>query len=168
MEPIIKTLCWFTIHTKPRKEELAVEHLQNQGYVTYLPQIKLNKRLRGHWREMIEPLFPRYLFIQANLAETSLSPVRSTHGVIGLVRFGEELIPVPDEVIAFLKSMEAGEAAPDSPFQRGDAVEILDGPFAGLKGVYDMEKGRDRAFVLLDLLGSQRAVAIKVDHLSRY
>ena len=94
------------MQTKPRQEPIAEENLQRQGYDTYLPRIRLRKRKRNKWVDAVEPLFPRYLFIQVDPDQHSLAPVRSTLGVAKLVRFGQLLRPVPESVIDYIRQHE--------------------------------------------------------------
>jgi transcriptional antiterminator RfaH len=161
---------WYAVQTKPRQELTAEQNLQRQGYITYLPRICLRKRKRDKWVDAVEPLFPRYLFIQVDPAQNSLAPVRSTLGVAKLVRFGQLLRPVPDAVIDYIKQLEdpetqqrQGEAWPHQP---GDTLEVLEGPFANLTGIYQMPLGEDRALLLIELLGRSNTIAIPKDALT--
>ena len=79
---------WYAVQTKPRQEAVAELHLQRQHFETYLPKILVRKHRRDKWTKVVEPLFPRYLFVRLDPDENSLSPVRSTKGVAGPVRFG--------------------------------------------------------------------------------
>ena len=160
-------LNWYAVQTKPRQEAIAELNLERQGYQTYLPKILLRKRRRDKWMRVVEPLFPRYLFIQVDTKQQSLAPVRSTLGVAALVRFGHLLRPVPDEIIDYLKQQEfesTGLRTDDTcPHQPGDAVQILEGPFAGLHGIFQTATGEERALVLLELLGRQNTVQVEMD-----
>lgn len=165
------SLHWFAVRTKPRQEKLALENLQRQGFETYLPMIELRKRRRNKWVDVVEPLFPSYAFVRVDPDQTNIAPIRSTLGVTGMVKFGTALTPIPDKVIGFLKKTEdaAGHHHSNKPlFQRGEKVEIMDGPFTGLEGVYQIEKGEDRAMILIELLGRQNEVAMKLDAISRH
>ena len=161
---------WFAVHSKPRQEAVAEQHLNNQGFTTYLPRIRVRKQRRGKWTKVVEPLFPRYLFIQCDPDQDNTAPVRSTRGAVGLVRIGTELRSVPDEVIEFLKQAEDQDEQlrPDDtwPHQPGDRVQVLGGPFAGLEGVYLEPVAESRAMLLLKLLGRETPVAVDMDSLS--
>jgi transcriptional antiterminator RfaH len=78
---------WFTICCKPRQELVAQENLLQQGFRVYFPLIKVKKHRQGKWIAVVEALFPRYISFQVNPFERSISPVRSTRGVVGLVSF---------------------------------------------------------------------------------
>lgn len=158
---------WYAVQTRPRQEATAELNLQRQGYHCYLPKILLRKRRRDKWTRVVEPLFPRYLFIQVDPNEMSLAPVRSTLGVAGLVRFGQLLRPVPDSVIEYIRQAENPEThqqhADAWPHQPGDAVQILEGPFAGLSGIFQAATGEQRAMLLIELLGRQNTVDVAMD-----
>ncbi len=160
-------LNWYAVQTKPRQEAIAELNLERQGYQTYLPKILLRKRRRDKWAKVVEPLFLRYLFIQVDPNRQSLSPVRSTLGVTGLVRFGHQLKPVPDPVVAFLKQAEGSathqQQADVWPHQSGEEVQVLEGPFVGLTGVFQCASGEDRAMLLIELLGRQNSVQVAMD-----
>jgi transcriptional antiterminator RfaH len=156
--------CWYAVQTKPRQEAIAELHLQRQHFETYLPKVLLRKRRRAKWTKVVEPLFPRYLFIRVDPDESTLAPVRSTQGVAGLVRFGHSLKPVPDSVIDYLRQTENPDThhhhAEDWPHRSGDAVQVLEGPFKGLTGVFQAATSEDRALLLIHLLGRQNTVDV--------
>lgn len=158
---------WYVLYTKPRQEEVAEINLQRQNYETYLPRIKQSRRRRGKWIEVIEPLFSRYLFIRLSLGIDDISSIRSTRGVTGLVRFGKEPAQVPSTLIDALiqKSDEkTGILIPNLPlFEKGDEVSIMDGPLAGLKGIYEASTAEERALILVDILGRANRVVLHHD-----
>ena len=88
---------------------------------------------------LIEPLFPRCLFIRAIPEVQNLAPVRSTRGVNGMVKFGTKLVAVPKEIINSVKSRICAETGlvqlEPVPVKPGDKVKVFDGPLAGLKGI---------------------------------
>ena len=62
---------WYCIHTKPKKEKLVEHYLLNElGLETYYPRLKRKKTIRRVRREVLEPLFPRYLFCRLDLAQS--------------------------------------------------------------------------------------------------
>jgi transcriptional antiterminator RfaH len=158
---------WYAVQSRPRQEALAELNLDRQGYQTYLPKILLRKRRRDKWTRVVEPLFPRYLFIQVDSKQQSLAPVRSTLGVAGLVRFGQLLRPVPNSVIDYIRQAENPEThqqhADAWPHQPGDTVQVLDGPFAGLSGIFQAPTGEERAMLLIELLGRQNTIDVAMD-----
>ena len=161
---------WYAVQSKARQETAAKLQLEHQGYTVFLAMISVRKRRRGAWTEVLEPLFPRYLFVQVNANEQSLAPIRSTVGVSGLVRFGSILRAVPDSVVHFLQQAEVGRGTLSGeeswPFQPGDQVEVLQGAFAGLSAVFKEGQPEARAMILIELLGRQNSVEVPIDTLS--
>ena len=154
---------WYAVHTKARDEKLAEENLKRQGFATFLPQVKAQKRRRGRWTESIEPLFPGYLFIHLDLMQQDSSTIRSTRGALGLVRFGGYPATVPPGLVEQLRTATASEEGVvrrEHLFHPGDRVEILTGPFAGLPARILAETGKERVALLLDLLGRANKVVI--------
>lgn len=109
-------------------------------------------------------MFPGYLFVRLDLAQQNSAPIRSTRGVSDFVRFGAEPKPVPDVIVETLlcSAANAGESA-EPLFKPGDPVTIVSGGFAGLKAVFQAEKGTDRVILLLDLLGRCVRIALQRD-----
>jgi len=156
---------WSVVFTKPRQERVARENLAHQAFKTYLPMLQQAKRRRGRWVDVIEPLFPRYLFVALDFGVQDISPIRSTLGVIDLVRFG--LLPaiVPDGIVESLMAAEDPASALHltgaGRFHKGDRVTIAAGPFSGVEAIFEESTGKGRVSVLLDLLG--RANRIEID-----
>ena len=161
---------WYAIHTKSRQEKKAEENLRRQAFEVYLPSIKQGHRYRGQWREKIEPLFPRYLFIRLNLGEDNIAPIRSTHGVSKLVSFTGQPATVPDPLIDALTRVsdpDTGLIHPEKDlFEAGNTVTIMEGPLHGLEAVFKVHDGEQRSIILLDILGKIQQISIDRDHIS--
>jgi transcriptional antiterminator RfaH len=160
---------WYAIHTKPRQEEHAAEHLRHQEFEIYLPKIKQAHRYRGRWRHRIEPLFPRYLFIRLDLESDNVAPIRSTRGVSKLVSFSGLPATVPDSLIDALVHSADPDTELHHPeatlFETGTAVTIVDGPLEGLQAIFKAHDGEARSIILLELLGKTQQLTIDRDHL---
>ena len=157
---------WFVVYSKPRQEAEATRHLERLGFTTFLPRVRARRRQRGRWREIIEPMFPRYLFLRAAPGRDNLRPVHSTRGVVGLVRFGNRLQSVPEVVINDLRKLcgeEEGALTLPSPLMPGNRFCVLEGPFARREVELLSENGEQRAQVLLELFGRAHAIDLPVD-----
>jgi transcriptional antiterminator RfaH len=155
---------WYAVFTKPRREAVAEEHLARQGFEVWLPRACQTRRRAGRWSEHIEPLFPRYLFLHADPERENLAPIRATRGVTGLVRTGVEPTVVADAVIEGLRALEDTEnrlcRIENGRLSPGDTVEILHGPFEGMRGLLKARNGAERVIVLLDILGQESRVTL--------
>jgi transcriptional antiterminator RfaH len=144
---------WYLVYTKPRQEKIALEELENQDYIVYLPLINVEKIVRGTRTLAREPLFARYLFIRLDtLGTKSWAPIRSTKGVANLVSFGTNPVPVADDLV---NAIEAGlqEAPVVLHHKQGELVIITSGPFRGIEAVFQTYDGDHRAVILLSLMG---------------
>lgn len=154
---------WYVVQTKPRQESVAVENLERQGYSTYCPRMIQAKRRRQRWQKVSEPLFPRYLFVQLAEGIDDFAPIRSTTGVLNMVRFGEKPATIPQQAINTIQHQEQiiTSKASDMPnWQLGDSVQVVDGPFAGLKGIFQKKNTEERVIILLSILGRENLITV--------
>lgn len=159
---------WYLVYAKPRQELVARANLERQGYVVYLPFARQARRRAGRSVSVIEPLFPRYLFVHLHQENDNWAPIRSTLGVVSLVRFGQFPAQVPDRLIDFLRAREDTEGMhvlPASDYKRGGRVRITAGGLTGYEGIFVAATGRRRALVLLDILGKQTRAVVEVGSL---
>jgi predicted CoA-binding protein len=107
-------IIWLLLYTKPYAEEQAELNLQRQGFATLLPLIRDGYRLA--------PLFPRYIF-SGHQAGQPAESMRSTIGVVDVVRWGERPARVPFEVIQEIRSrMDAHNIVRLSPRPQVDPL----------------------------------------------
>ena len=162
---------WYAVICKSRQESVAVENLTRQQFQVYLPRIQLRKRRAGHWVDIVEPLFPRYLFIKINMLLRNAAPIRSTLGVVGLLCFAQTPAVVSDEVISAIQAREDTVTGflqdQCQQFKVGENVQLVDGPLKGLEGVFSQARGDGRVMVLLELLGQMNRVVIERDWVTR-
>jgi transcriptional antiterminator RfaH len=147
---------WYAVQAKPREDARAEAHLRRQGFDIFRPMLRARKRRAGCMRSVLESLFPRYLFIHLDDHDNWM-PIRSTRGVVGLVRFGHRPAPVPDEVIDEIRC----RMGPDNhcldfsetiDYRPNEPVTITEGPFEGFEALFQARKGKDRVTVLLSLM----------------
>ena len=163
-----KGRAWYLIYTKPRAECLAQENLLRQGYETYLPLIETQRRKQGRYVAVVEAMFSRYLFINLNCTTDNWSPIRSTIGVANMVRFNGLPSMVPAALIESIKAMENEQGVremQEKEFKAGDTVSIIDGVFAGLKGIFQARTSQERVIVLLDIAGQYTRVSMNKNEL---
>ena len=163
---------WFAVVTKPRQEQIALENLQRQGYECFLPMAENPYQRRSKkYQKIIEPLFPRYLFLKAIAQHQNLAPVRSTKGVISMVRFGIELAVIPELIINGIKQRMAPETGlieiKPVKIEVGDKVRVFDGPLAGLNGIVQEKNSETRTLILMELLGRPTKVEVNTLDLQR-
>ena len=163
---------WFAVVTKPRQEHIALENLQRQGFECFLPMAENPYQRRSKKNQKrIEPLFPRYLFLNAVASTQNLAPVRSTKGVISMVRFGTELAVIPEHIIAAIKQRITPETGlikiEPIAIKPGDKVKIFDGPLRGLNGIVQEQDSNNRTLLLMELMGRPTKVTVEALSLQR-
>jgi transcriptional antiterminator RfaH len=154
---------WYLVHTKLGQERCALENLKRQGYQCYLPTFPSEKLRRGMLAVSDEPLFPRYLFIRLGLGNSAKgwTPIHSTRGVSRLVRFGLEPAKVHDDLVELIRVQEATlQAKPKLLFTSGERVVLMESPFIGIEGIYQMTDGECRVLVLIEILSKPVAVRL--------
>lgn len=158
---------WYVMHTKPRLEMLVASLLeQHWRLLVYLPEVTQQRAGRSH----LSPLFPGYLFVQADLGQTPASALNSLPGAIRLVAFDGRPQPVPEAAMARLcqqvEALNAAGGIPNHPFRPGDTVQLASGPLQGLEAVFlGPMRAAQRVRVLLRFLGQLREVEVAVEAL---
>jgi transcriptional antiterminator RfaH len=162
---------WYVVETHARGEARALDHLRRQGYAVYLPRYRRRRRHARRTDTVAAPLFPGYLFLRMNVAETRWRAVRSTVGVRRLVAEGEAPLPVPEGIVEDILGREDAEGfvpvAPAPPFAPGESVRVVAGPLRDQVGWFQRLADRDRVVVLLSLLGRPHAVPVPLDAVER-
>jgi transcriptional antiterminator RfaH len=154
---------WYLLRTKTNAEQQSHDHLERQGYEAYFPRfIKRIRRMQQRTVTVV-PLFPGYVFVALRSGEQSLSPVKSTRGVLSVVRFGDEYAIVPERVISQIKYRADARGLHSGPHtypRPRDKVRVTQGPFEGVEAIFVRECGEARVLVLLDILGQERSMQL--------
>lgn len=157
---------WFCVRCKPRQERVAAGQLASLGGVELLfPRAR--RRRAGHDgpREVLEPLFPGYLFAAFDSAEMG-GQVGHCRGVLQLVRKAGKAVDVEAKVIAELRALGTDgvvDAVDPLPLP-GQKVRVLRGLFLGEEGeVVRLAEPTRRVKVLLELLGADQVVELAAD-----
>jgi len=157
---------WYAVSTKSRHEYKAYAGLSQKSLTTFLPEMEVWSKRKDRRKKIMVPLFPGYLFVNADLDNETKLTILKTFGVVRILgkKLNTEPIPVPDEKIAAIQRIVERKVEMFSlqyP-KAGEPARILDGPFAGIEGTViksDLEK---ELFVIsIDLM--QRSVAIKLE-----
>ena len=152
---------WIVVRSKPRSEKIAYAQLKEKGIEAYLPLLKKRRKWsdRKKWVEF--PLFSSYLFAKIEIKNSIF--VLQTNGVSSLVKFGEVIAIVQDEVVHAIKlAIDGGyQLTPAEYFIAGNAVEVIEGPMRGVKGIVEQLKGKDRLVIKIDAI--EQALSIDID-----
>ena len=144
---------WSVVQTEAQREHMVRLLLMRAGFETYLPRIKHRSR--------IALLFPAYVFVR--LAER-FYPVIWTPHVLRLLMAGDQPARLPEEIIMQIRNREKDGFVKlpkrNNLLKKGQNVRITNGSFAGHIGLYDGMGSKERARVLLELLGRKVSVEL--------
>lgn len=153
---------WYAVYTQPRGEERAGEHLLRQDFEVLLPRYL---KRRSHARRVTTvpaSLFPRYIFVLFDVSERGWSVIRSTRGVVDLVRNGLDPVPVPNGVIDEIQRRMDADGMVELDLypnlKPGARIRIDSGPFTSYEGVFKSRRDDERVIALLSLLGREVTV----------
>lgn len=150
---------WYAVYTQPNREVLAREHLERQGFDVFAPWYLKRRRHARRVEDVPAPLFPRYIFASFDADDSGWRVIRSTRGVIDLVRSGLDPVPVPTTIIGEIekRSDENGFVvmARNAGLVPGAKIRIEAGPFADYEAIFQTMRDDERVVVLLSLLGRE-------------
>ena len=102
----------------------------------------------------VEAMFPGYLFAKFVYGKQHRA-VESSHGIRGIVHFGDRLATLSEDIMVALQSRVGAEevVTVDSSIKIGQPVQITEGPFQGLEVVVTrLLPAKERIRVLLEFL----------------
>lgn len=158
---------WYLLKTKTKQEQRAMENLQRQKIECYCPEVLVEKIFRGAKTQIIEILFPGYLFVNLENSVSSIHSINSTRGVQKFVAFGGTPASVSSALIHELreKTKPSENILISNLPKRGDKLKILGGPFNGINVVFFEPSGKERAEVLLKVMNQQVRTSVRYSDL---
>lgn len=162
---------WYVVHTYAGYEQkvattlsqrVKTMGLEEKIFEILVPTQSKIKITRGKKEKVKERIFPGYILVKMVLDDQSWLCVRSTSGITGFVGVGNKPTPLPPkEVEAIQKFIESAPAKFQSKFSVGEAVKIVDGPFADFLGTIDgIDKEKGRLRVLVSIFGRETPVEL--------
>ena len=151
---------WAVADTGPRSEDKGFEHARLKGFECFLPKIRNRKK-------KLEPLFPRYLFVLMN--SNNWRMLLSTIGIADVIKSGNTPLTMSENVLDTVRTRCDAEGVylyPASRFKPNQKVLLKTGPFMGSVGFFHMMSKKDRAIVLLSMLGTEARVEVLEDDLA--
>jgi transcription termination/antitermination protein NusG len=164
---------WYVVHVYSGYEmrvKLTLEErirsagmLDKFGHVV-VPEERVMELVRGEKKTSTRKFFPGYILVQCLLDDDSWHLVKETPKITGFVGDSHSPVPLTDEEVkTLLRQMEGGaqKVRPSVKFEQGDAVKVVDGPFAEFNGTVDevkADKGKLR--VLISIFGRNTPVEL--------
>src|SRR5258708_38874755 len=162
---------WYIIHTysghenkvaKSLKQRVESMGFQNRAFEVIVPTRNTVKVAGGKKENVIEKIFPGYVLVRMELDDESWLLVRTTQGVTAFIGAGNKPTPISDkEVEAIQKFMAVEEPLYKASFSKGEAVKIVDGPFADFLGTIDeIDETKGKLKVLVSIFGRETPVEL--------
>ena len=160
---------WYCVKVKPRKELLAMKHLNSLKIENYLPIIKNNYKKNSSLISKKEFLFPGYIFVKFNI-NTQKRAVSYCAGISHIISFNNKCMIISDNIISLIKNTlkENMQKNPVKSLKIGDHVIISSGFLSGhVVIVSSILPTYDRIKVLFDLIGSKVELEVSSEYLKQ-
>jgi transcriptional antiterminator RfaH len=159
---------WFILQYKSNSYHLAVKNLNRQGFKTFLPLHETTSRRLSRFINTSKPLFPGYMFVRFNKAESEWHKINSTYGVSRLITFNSHLKSIPTKFVdSLMKRYDlSGKLIPVQKLKKGDQVTVLKGPFANFIATVEKYEADQRIWILMDLMGRKTKIITPSDALT--
>ena len=162
---------WYVIHTYSGHENsVAVNMIQRVGTMNLqdkvlellIPTQNKIQIKRGKKKAIREKIFPGYMLVKMIMADDSWLAVRTTPGVTGFVGIGTKPTPLPPTEVESIKKFMLQEAPKyKASFTTGEAVKIVEGPFADFLGTVDsIDDAKGKVHVLVSIFGRETPVEL--------
>lgn len=162
---------WFVLHTYSGhenkvaaaiKQRAEAMNVANRVFDVLVPTRDTVTVKRGKKEEVKEKIFPGYILVQMILDDDSWLIVRTTPGVTSFVGVGNRPTPLSEkEVQAIMKFSQLAAPKFKTTISVGEAVKIIDGPFADFLGtVESVDEARGKVKVLVSIFGRETPVEL--------
>jgi transcription antitermination factor NusG len=159
-------LKWKVLHVKYGHEIKVEQQLGRFGIVNYLPKIKIIRQWSDRKKVIITPAFPGYIFINSD--NTLRNKVFYAKGVLKYVRSDNKDATLENDEIEMIRIAESSISEPqilNNHLEKGDQVEIIEGPLSGYTGELIEFMGKKRIVLFIKKIAIGFIVEIPVNHL---
>jgi transcriptional antiterminator NusG len=157
---------WYVIHTysgyENKVKAVLEERIKSFGKEDFfagilVPTENVVELVKGEKKTSTRKFFPGYILVNMELNDETWHIVRSTPKVTGFIGGGNKPTPIPDEEVKeIMNQISEGTLRPKPKvtFERGDNIQIIDGPFVNFNGIVDEVKpDKGRLKVLVSIFG---------------
>jgi transcriptional antiterminator NusG len=167
-------MAWYVVHTYSgyeNKAKLALEDairryaVEDKFGEILVPTEKVVEVKDGKKKTNTRKVFPGYIFVQMEINTETWHVVKTTPKVTGFIGGSRNPPPITDEEIKRIIGVESEDEQDETTvvidFERGDEVNIIDGPFASMKGrVEEVNQARGKLRVMVSIFGRPTAVEL--------
>lgn len=162
---------WYIVHTysghedkvsKSLRQRIQTLGFEDKIFDIIVPTRNTIKVSGGKKEEVKEKIFPGYILVKMILNDETWLLVRTTQGVTAFIGAGNKPTPISEqEVEAIQRFMKTEEPLYKTAFSAGEAVKIIDGPFADFLGtIEEIDQAKGRLKVLVSIFGRETPVEL--------
>jgi transcriptional antiterminator NusG len=166
---------WYIVHAYSNFEKKVAESIREQAKAQGLedcfseilvPTEDVVEIRRGRKVNAERKFFPGYVLVKMDLSDEAYHLIKNTPKVTGFLGSGTKPMPVSEkEVARIIGAIEEGveRPKPTITFEIGEAVRVIDGPFASFNGsVEQVDEERARLRVTVSIFG--RATPVELEY----
>ncbi len=170
---------WYVVHTysghelkvaEQLKVRIASMNVEGKIFEVVIPAQDKIQVKKGQKKTVKEKILPGYILIKMIVDDQSWLAVRTTQGVTAFIgSVGKRPTPIPQrEVDTIMKFMEVKAPKYKSTFTAGEAVKIVEGPFADFLGTVDhIDETKGKLSVLVSIFGRETPVELDFAQVSK-
>jgi len=165
---------WYVVHTYSGHENKVKRYLENavsnSGMDDRISQVvipteEVIEMRDGRKTTQMRKFLPSYVLVEMEMSKDTWHLVTSTPGVTSFVGGGKKPQPLREsEVARILGQIDRGKTTEsvEIPFQVGDRVKVVDGPFSDFTGSVDeINPEKNKVKVMVSIFG--RATPVELD-----
>jgi transcriptional antiterminator NusG len=167
---------WYVAHTYSGHEykakkylESAIEagELQDKFGQILVPTEEIVEMKQGKRSTSVKKFLPSYILVEMDLTKETQNLVTTTPGITNFVGASGKPVPLREsEVTRILQQVDRSKNRDvlDIPYKVGEAVKVVDGPFADFTGtVSEINPERRKLKVMVSIFG--RPTPVELDYL---
>jgi transcriptional antiterminator NusG len=163
---------WYVLHVYSGQEEKIVELIKERlkGFIEskeieeiIIPKRKTTKLTKKGKVEVERRIYPGYIIVNMIPSNEIFKALAKVPGVLKFGAKGRAPQPLKEEekerILSYIK--EGKEKTIEVPFNKGDAVKIIDGPFADFIGkVEEIYPEKERIKLMVTVFGRQTPIEV--------
>lgn len=132
----------------------------------FIPYYEEKKKQNGTWNTLQKVLFPGYIFMITEDVEKLFFHLKTIEGMTKLIGTGQDIIPLKEEEITFLKRFGGEEqiVSMSEGIIEGTQVIITSGPLMGMEGlIQKIDRHKRKAWLDMELFGRMQQVEVGLE-----
>jgi transcription antitermination factor NusG len=139
-----RSIAWYALQTRYQCEKRVDAALREQGFETFIPMQRAQRRWSDRTKIVETPIFSGYGFVRMEPNSQSISRVLCLPGFVRFVTAGRDLAVVSDGEIEGIRTVLQTDALfEEGPYPAiGERVRVRGGLLEGIEGILMSRSGR--------------------------